>query len=138
MVAAHILRMAHTAKRYAASNVDVGLSARRYSTQRAEILTELGLQSRQGSAAWPPTMLTVMKRLGGGSWADAQRRLGLTPDQRGRQPGLILYNEEQYKRAVRDFLDWARPPAGRRPARNTDAGWTARSGRAGIGRPPSP
>ena len=106
-VVAHILRMAYTAKRYAAGNSDVGLSAKRYNAQRAEILTELGLQSRQGNAPWPPTSQTVMKRLGDGSWADAQRRLSLSPDRRGRKRGLILYDEDQYTRALRGFLDSA-------------------------------
>lgn len=106
-VVAHILRMAHTARRYAADSPNIGLSAKRYDAQRAKILKELGLQSWKGNAPWPPTSQTVRKRLGNGSWADALRRLGLTPDPRGRQRGLLLYDEEQYNQAVCDFIRWA-------------------------------
>ncbi len=106
-VVANILLSVEAAKAYAAANLGVGLSAQRYNAQRSKILIELGFQSRQGSAPWPPTSQTVMKRLGAGAWADALIGIGLTPDKRGRQRGLLVFNETQYTQAVSGFLDFA-------------------------------
>ncbi|MEV7690667.1 hypothetical protein [Streptomyces bungoensis] len=103
---ATVLCMVSSAREYA-RKTPVGLSAQRYNRQRVAILRELGLKSRQGAAPWPPTSQTVMKRLGAGSWADAQLSIGLNPDKRGRPRGLLVFREEDYELSVKKFIEYA-------------------------------
>ncbi|MFE7075761.1 sigma factor-like helix-turn-helix DNA-binding protein [Streptomyces sp. NPDC057620] len=101
-----ILCLVHTARQHARENAGTGLSAQRYNGQRRQILSELGLESRKGSAPWPPTSQTVMKRIGHGAWGDALTGIGLTPDRRGRPKGLIVFDEEHYPAALNQYLEY--------------------------------
>ncbi|WP_314175793.1 sigma factor-like helix-turn-helix DNA-binding protein [Streptomyces winkii] len=103
---ATVLCLVSAAREYA-RKTPVGLSAQRYNRQRVDILRELGLESKQGATPWPPTSQTVMKRLGAGSWADAQLSVGLSPDRRGRPRGLLVFREEDYELSVKKFMEYA-------------------------------
>lgn len=134
---AEILVMIATARSYAVSNETVTITKKRYDKVRREILDELGLVSAQGVMPWPPTAQTVMKRLGDGFWAEALRNIGLTPDQRGRERGLLRFTEDEYDNAVVDFL--AEANATGRPATfDAYCDWVDSEDRAGRRRPSAP
>jgi hypothetical protein len=134
---AEILCRIHAGRRHARTVEEVGLSARRYNQQREQILAELGLTSARGAAAWPPTSMTVTKRLGQGSWADAQIAIGLTPDVRGRPRGLLAFSEDDYTDAVKGFLGSARA-TGRAATFDGYVRWVENEERAGRRWPSGP
>ena len=101
---ASVLCLVASAKAHASTHVGVALTKKRYEEVRGWVLQDLGLQSRRGSAPWPPTSQTVMKRLGDGFWADALTSIGLTPGPRGRSRGLLVFREQDYDSAVVDYL----------------------------------
>lgn len=101
---ASVLCLAATAQAHASKHVGITLTRKRYDEVRQEVLNELNLKSRKGSAIWPPTSQTVMKRLGSGFWADALRRMGLAPGPRGRARGLQMFSEQDYESAIMDYL----------------------------------
>ncbi|MBO1336325.1 sigma factor-like helix-turn-helix DNA-binding protein [Streptomyces sp. VRA16 Mangrove soil] len=135
---ADILGLAHAARTKvsdgAVAGEEFGIAKARYDTWRESVLDELGMESSKGSTPWPPTSQTVMKRLGGGAWAQAQRALGLTPDRRGRPPGGLVYEPQDYPAALRDFLsDAAR--AGTPTTYQAYEIWVRTQDRAGHRRP---
>lgn len=85
---------------------DRSLSAAQYDVARSIYLQEHGIVAKPGVAIWPPTSQTVMKRLGGGSWARAMEALGLTTNA-GRSRGAGAFTDDDYRSAVRAFLDVA-------------------------------
>ena len=82
---------------------DRSLSAVQYDAARAAYLAERGAVARRGVAAWPPTSQTLMRHLGGGSWACAVESLGLRTNS-GRSRGAGAFTDGDYRRAVADFL----------------------------------
>jgi hypothetical protein len=131
---AMVLCRVAAARSYALQNPLVTLTKARFDSVRRQVLDDLGLTSAQGLAPWPPTSQTVMKRLGGGYWADALRGIGITPHTRGRSRGLVVFEEGEYDAAVVDFL--AQSTATGQPATFEAYGeWVDSEDRAGRRRP---
>lgn len=53
---------------------------------------------------WPADAQTVMKRLGKGYWSDAMRSVGLVANRKGRSRGLLLFDDEEYKKALSKYI----------------------------------
>ncbi|TWF91649.1 sigma factor-like helix-turn-helix DNA-binding protein [Saccharopolyspora dendranthemae] len=104
---AEILATVISTREHHRNNPDVALTSKCYTNCRDEILKEFGNESRKGAWPWPPTNQTVMKRLGGGYWADAMRRVGISPGDKGRQRGQIIFQVEDYYNSVSGFLKHA-------------------------------
>ncbi len=134
---AEILGLIHAAQELVRSGAQVGISAARYNARRESVLEELGMESSKGTRPWPPTSQTVMKRLGGGSWAKAQIALGLTPDSRGRPEGPLLFEPQDYPAAVADFLRDAQSVGGPSTFERY-ASWVEAEERSGRRRPSAP
>ncbi|GHA31095.1 hypothetical protein GCM10010329_63160 [Streptomyces spiroverticillatus] len=133
---AEVLVLAHAARLHVEAHPDTGLSAQNYDAMRKTVLADLGLteHSKKGGAPWPPTSQTVRKRLGQGLWAEVLARLGLQRDTRGRQPGGVLFDREDYLTAMADFL--AHCTATSQPSSNdVYAAWITGEERAGRNRP---
>jgi hypothetical protein len=135
-IRANILIMIANARAHFIKNEAVCITKKRYGEVRSEILDDFGLVSAQGVMPWPPTSQTVMKRLGGGYWAEALRNIGLTPDERGRERGLLRFTEDDYDNAVVDFLAQA-SATGRPPTFDAYGEWVQSEDRAGRRRPAS-
>ncbi|NHT16082.1 hypothetical protein [Cellulomonas sp. IC4_254] len=134
---ASILTLASNARTQAETPTDVSMTKARYDDLRTVVLTDLGLTSGQGATPWPPTSQTVTKRLGEGRWSTAMTSIGVQHGDRGRPPGLILFEENDYTDALADFL--AETTTTNVPA--TYAGYEAfveREARAGRRRPSGP
>ena len=130
---ANILIMIANARAYAVENEAATITKQRYDEVRREILDDLGLVSAQGVTPWPPGAQTVMKRLGGGYWAEALRNIGLTTE-RGRERGLLRFTESDYDNAIVDFLAQANA-TGRAPTFEAYCDWVESEDRAGRRRP---
>lgn len=133
-VRAKILIMIANARAYAVDNRAVTISRKRYDEIRREVLDDLGLVSAQGIMPWPPTCQTVLKRLGGGYWREALQNIGLVPDERGRERGLLRFTEDDYDNAVVDFLARANV-TGIAQTRGAYRDWVESEDRAGRRRP---
>ena len=131
---ANILIMISNARAHAVDNSTATITKKRYDELRREILDDLGISSAQGVMPWPPTAQTVMKRLGDGYWAEALRNIGLTPDERGRERGLLRFTEDDYDNAVVDFLAQA-SVTGQAPTFDAYGEWVESEDRAGRRRP---
>lgn len=131
---ANILIMIANARAHAVDDRVVTITKKRYDEVRREILDDLGLVSAQGVMPWPPTSQTVMKRLGDGYWTEALRNIGLTPNERGRERGLLKFTEDDYDNAVVDFLAQA-SATGQAPTRDAYGDWVESEDRAGRRRP---
>jgi hypothetical protein len=129
-IIADIIIAIEAARSYILVKPETGLPKHRFDTHRTDILVELGIQSGKGTAPWPPTSQTVMKRLGAGSWADALIAIGLTPDKRGRPRGLLAYTESQYLEAIAKFLISA-DQTGRSASYEAYGTWVDQEERAG-------
>ncbi|MDP8930771.1 MAG: hypothetical protein M3O70_19935 [Actinomycetota bacterium] len=101
---AAILGLVASTRAHAEEIGGLSLSRKRYDEWRLRILQEIGLASRKGSSPWPPTSQTVMKRMGGGFWAEAMKSVGLIPGAHGRSRGLLMFVEQDYNDAVTDYL----------------------------------
>ncbi len=134
---AEILMLVAAARAYIIDNPAVTITKQRYDEVRRDILRALGLVSAQGVMPWPPTSQTVMKRLGSGYWAEALRYLGLTPSSRGRERGLLRFSEDDYAKAVVDFLAQA-AVTGQATTFETFRDWIDSEERAGRRRPSPP
>jgi predicted DNA-binding protein YlxM (UPF0122 family) len=134
---AEILILVAAARAHAADNPAVTLAKHRYDEIRRDILTALGLVSAQGVMPWPPTGQTVMKRIGGGYWAEALHYLGLTSSSRGRERGLLRFSEDDYAKAVIDFLAQA-AVTGQATTFEAFGDWIDSEERAGRRRPSAP
>lgn len=82
---------------------DRAISAAQYDAARTAYLAERHITARPGVALWPPTSQTVMKRLGGGSWAAAMASLELVANT-GRARGAGTFGDDDYRRAIVEFL----------------------------------
>ena len=131
---AQVTILVANARSYAVGNPEVSITKGRYDQVRREVIDGLGLASAQGLSPWPPTSQTVMKRLGNGYWAEALTSVGLTPNSRGRERGLLRFSEEDYDKAVVDFLAEA-AAVGQEATIDGYAIWIDREGRAGRRRP---
>jgi predicted DNA-binding protein YlxM (UPF0122 family) len=131
---ANILIMIANARAHAIENPAISITKKRYDEVRREILDDLGLTSAQGVMPWPPTAQTVMKRLGDGYWAEALRNIGLTPNERGRERGLLRFTEDDYDNAVVDFLAQANV-TGQAATFDAYHEWVESEDRAGRRRP---
>jgi hypothetical protein len=131
---ANILITIASARAHVVNNPTLTITKKCYDEKRREILDDLGLVSAQGVMPWPPTAQTVMKRLGGGYWAEALRSIGLTPDERGRERGLLRFTESDYDNAVVDFLAQANA-IGQSPTSDAYREWVESEDRAGRRRP---
>jgi hypothetical protein len=136
-VRAEILLLVAAARAHAVDNPAVTIAKWRYDEVRRATLTDLGLVSAQGVMPWPPTGQTVMKRLGGGYWAEALRYLGLTSSSRGRERGLLRFSEDDYANAVVDFLAQA-AVTGQATTFDAFGDWIDSEERAGRRRPSAP
>ncbi|MDO4888545.1 MAG: 5'-methylthioadenosine/S-adenosylhomocysteine nucleosidase [Actinomycetaceae bacterium] len=87
------------------SRRNVSITAKKYDSERAKLVTSLGITSERGQIAWPPTSQTVSKR-SDGYWNNALSQLGLQV-KAGRQRGTVKFSEEEYLEALRDFGKWA-------------------------------
>jgi hypothetical protein len=134
---AEILTLVAAARAHAVDNPAVTIGKQRYDEIRRDILTALGLFSAQGVMPWPPTGQTVMKRLGGGYWAEALRYLGLTSSSRGRKRGLLRFSQDDYANAVVDFLAQA-AVTGQATTFDAFGDWIDSEERAGRRRPSAP
>lgn len=131
---ANILIRIENARAYVAGNPAVSITKKRYEEVRREVLDELDRVFVQGMIPWPPTCQTVMKRLGGNYWAEALKNIGLTPDKRGRERGLLKFTENEYYSAIVDFLDQANA-TGQIETIDAYGAWVESEGRAGRRRP---
>jgi hypothetical protein len=135
--AASIVTLASNARTRAETPIGVSMTKARYDELRSVVLADLGLTSGQGTTPWPPTSQTVTKRLGEGRWSTAMNSIGVQHGDRGRSPGLILFEENDYADALTDFL--AETTTTHVPA--TYVGYEAfveREARAGRRRPSGP
>lgn len=103
---ATILGVIGAAQKHVEENPSASITAQRYHRLRGELIPALGLVSRKGSNAWPPTGQTLMKRFG--SWNDALEAMGIGTTKQGRPKGLVKFTREAYDNAVRDFCSAAR------------------------------
>lgn len=134
---ASIITLASNARTQAEAPTGVSMTKARYDELRSAALDDLGLTSGRGATPWPPTSQTVMKRLGEGRWSTAMTSIGVQHGDRGRTPGLIRFEENDYADALSDFL--AETTTTGVPA--TYAGFEAfveREARAGRRRPSGP
>ncbi|WP_433122241.1 hypothetical protein ACQ7FX_10655 [Arthrobacter koreensis] len=92
------------ARRRVATDPSLTIAKKRYDEHRGAAIRDLGLSTGRSSRAWPPTSQTVMKRLGDGYWTDALASVGITASDRGRNRGLILFEEADYARAILSFF----------------------------------
>jgi hypothetical protein len=99
---ATILGMIGAAQKHVLENPSITITGNRYQELRAELLAAMGLSSAKGSAPWPPTRQTIMKRFSG--WNDALASIGLATATRGRSKGLVVFTEMEYRDTVIDFL----------------------------------
>jgi hypothetical protein len=129
-----VLCRAASARVYARGHPEAGLTRKRYDQLRSQVLQELGLQSRKGAAPWPPTGLTVMKRLGDGYWADALSNIGLTPGGKGRARGLVRFDTQGYESAAADYIRHA-AATGLAATKDRYQSWVEAEERAGRHRP---
>ncbi|MGN7198597.1 homing endonuclease associated repeat-containing protein [Arthrobacter sp. SAFR-044] len=129
---ATILGVIGAAQKHVEQNPSTSITAQRYHRLRGELIPALGLVSRKGSNAWPPTGQTLMKRFG--SWNNALEALGIGTTKQGRPKGLLKFTREDYDNAVRDYCASAR--AANTKATNAGYDVWARAERAnGRGRP---
>ncbi len=82
----------------------LNLSLGRYEKERRRLASSNSRPHRPGSAAWPPGAQTIAARLGAGSWATAMRNLGVEAEGQGRPRGSGKLQEEDFFRALSDFL----------------------------------
>ncbi|MEU6412171.1 hypothetical protein [Microbispora sp. NPDC046933] len=131
---ASVLGLIGTTRAACRDNSDVTITRKRYDELRLRVLSEWALPAAGKTAVWPPTGLTVMKRLGGGYWADALRNIGLHPSSKGRSRGLLKYREEDYESALSDYFDYSKAH-GHVPSVDGYERWVEFEGRAGYDRP---
>ncbi|MEV4327891.1 hypothetical protein AB0J37_37115 [Microbispora rosea] len=131
---ASVLRLVATARVYCRDTPDATITRKCYDQLRLQVLGEWGLPMGGRTIAWPPTGLTVLKRLGDGYWADALQAIGLHPASGGRPRGLLKYREEDYESAVSDYFDYSKTH-GHVPSIEGYRRWVEYEGRAGYDRP---
>jgi hypothetical protein len=107
IMVAQVLCRAACARAYARAHPEVSLTRKQYDSLRMKIIDQLGFQPGRGTTWWPPTGLTVMKRLGKGYWADALSAIGLTASSRGRPRGLVRFDPQGYHDAISRYLHYA-------------------------------
>lgn len=129
-----ILTQSSAARQFAAANNTVTISKNKYDDARTNLLKNRPTLS---TSPWPPTSQTVAKRLGNGKWADALRHIGLEPDSRGRRPGLLVFSEENYKIALRDYFTQMAALESK-PTFGGYEEWVQSESRAGRRRPSGP
>lgn len=83
----------------------ITLTAKRYDTERAKLVSLFGISSERGQIAWPPTSQTVSKR-SNGYWNDALAHLGIQV-KTGRQRGAVKFSHEDYVQAMTTFVAWS-------------------------------
>lgn len=110
------------------------LSVADHDRARLEVLAALGRVSTRGSALWPVGSRTVSTRLGGGSWSGALARLGLATPVAVHPRGNRRFDEDDYNRALRDFLEEC-SRTGATPSFLAYRSWCAGQRRQGRGRP---
>lgn len=125
------LRIIAVAQALAISTPTATITAARYEQLRADVLAETGQASRKGVALWPVTSQTIMKRLGGGSWAGALAELGVGISGRGRARVRLRFAESDYVDAVVAFLQHARS-AVQTPSYSAYTAWVSRQKEDGI------
>lgn len=76
-----------------------------YGDIRGELIDTTGATTGRGSSAWPPTSLTISKRLGNGYWNDALKAIGAGTSDRGRERGPLTFSEIDYDVALRKYLE---------------------------------
>lgn len=96
-----ILGVIAAAQKHVAENPDASITTSRYHQLRGELITALGLVSRQGAFLWPPTGQTLMKRFGG--WNECLGAMGIGTATKGRPKGLVKFTHEDYGKAVSDY-----------------------------------
>lgn len=131
---AQVLCRAACARAYVRVHPKASLTRQHYDSLRTQIIDQLGFGSGKGTAWWPPTGLTVMKRLGNGYWADVLSTIGLTASSRGRPRGLVLFDPKDYQDAVTEYLQHA-TATGRAPTRAGYQEWVDGEQRVGRHRP---
>ena len=102
-----IIKTVALARSQAAAGEVLSISKQRYDTCRTDFLAAEGLKSSKGTAYWPPSSQTVIKRFGRGYWSTALDSLGLRPKSGGRERGLLVFTEDEYVRAVSDYAAFA-------------------------------
>ncbi|WP_364308193.1 sigma factor-like helix-turn-helix DNA-binding protein [Paenarthrobacter nitroguajacolicus] len=100
-----ILGVIGAAQKHIAENPGASITTSRYHQLRGELITALGLVSRQGAFLWPPTGQTLMKRFGG--WNECLVAMGIGTATKGRPKGLVKFNREDYDQAVSDYCLFA-------------------------------
>ena len=117
-----ILGVIGAAQKYVAENPDASITTSRYHQLRGELITALGLVSRQGAFLWPPTGQTLMKRFGG--WNECLGAMGIGTATKGRPKGLVKFTREDYGKAVSDYSLFALEAAPSPPLVDTTRGST--------------
>ena len=128
------LELIAVAQAVAASTTTATISAARYEQLRADVLNATGQVSRKGVALWPVTSQTIMKRIGGGSWADALAQLGVGVSGRGRARVGLRFTESDYVEAIAAFVDAAASDS-RTPSYSAYTRWVTAQKDAGLERP---
>ena len=100
-----ILGVIGAAQKHIAENPGASITTSRYHQLRGELITALGLVSRQGAFLWPPTGQTLMKRFGG--WNECLVAMGIGTATKGRPKGLVKFTREDYDQAVSDYCLFA-------------------------------
>lgn len=95
---------AHAQAQVVARTSEVSVTAAAYERSRAEIAGLNTLESKPGSAAWPPGAQTVMARFGGGAWSAALAELGLPGAGQGRALGSGRLKQVDFEDAIGAFV----------------------------------
>lgn len=129
---ATILGIIGAAQRSALADPTLTITGARYNELRGELLEAMGLKSAKGAKPWPPTRQTIQKRYDG--WNDALESMGLATASKGRQKGLLAFSEEEYARAIVDFIADAMASGAEQTFANYDQ-WVKEQSDGGTRRP---
>lgn len=129
---ATILGLIGAAQRHSIDHPEITITGARYQELREELVAAFGLVSEKGTAPWPPTRQTVMKRFGG--WNEALLEMGVSTALKGRPKGLVQFTQKDYDDAVVAFKIHAETN-GLSPAVANYGPWAQAQTAAGFRRP---
>ncbi|TKK90419.1 hypothetical protein FDA94_05300 [Herbidospora galbida] len=131
---ASVVRLIAATRLYHRDNPDAMITRKRHDDIRLQVLSEWGVAAGVATRAWPLASVTVIRRLGGGYWADALRKIGLSPSLKGRRRGHLKYQEDDYDSAVLDYFRYSGMHE-QRPSIQGYERWVDIESRSGYDRP---